>query len=106
MCECSTIIDTSEVCDQNCQSTKTIPVITDTGSIRVTDPVSGQVGEVDPSTIPGYYGEFKTASQSGAKTNNALFLDVGDDFSYGFDVNEDILRATDITEQTDKSTVV
>ena len=56
--------------------------------------------------IPGYYGEFKTASQSGAKTNNALFLDVGDDFSYGFDVNEDILRATDITEQTDKSTVV
>ena len=56
--------------------------------------------------IPGYYGEFKTASQSGAKTNNALFLDVGDDFSYGFDVNEDILRATDITENTDKSTVI
>ena len=50
MCECSTIIDTSEVCDQNCQSTKPKSEITDTGSIRVTDPVSGEVGEVDPST--------------------------------------------------------
>ena len=33
-------------------------------------------------------------------------MDVGDDFSFGFDTNEDILLATQIEEQTDKSTVI
>lgn len=56
--------------------------------------------------IEGYYGEFKTQSASGAKTNNAVFLDVGDDFSFGFDANEEVLQRADVAENTDKSQVI
>jgi len=68
--------------------------------------VTNSTGTVDPSTIPGYYGEFATAGSSGAKTNNAIFLDVGEDFSFGYDTNEAVLDATKVEEQTDKTSVI
>lgn len=74
--------------------------------VKVEDPASGTTGEVDPSTIPGYYGEFKAQSSSGASENTALFLDVGDDFSFGFDTNDDILEATQVEDNTDRTQVI
>lgn len=69
----------------------------------MTDPINGTSGEVDPSTLPGYYGDFKAASSSGASENTAIFLDVGDDFSFGFDANQDVLDATQVADNTDRS---
>lgn len=103
MCECFDIFDTDEICDAKCQETKPITVINEKGNLNITDPVTGNSTYIDPSTIEGYYGEFKTQSASGAKTNNAVFLDVGDDFSFGFDTNEDILAKAGIDENTDKT---
>jgi hypothetical protein len=37
--------------------------------------------------LEGYYGEFATKSATGAKTNAALFIDVGEDFTFAFDTN-------------------
>ena len=106
MCECLTINDADEICDAKCKKSKPVTEITSEGMLKVTNPVDGSVGEVDPSTLPGYYGEFKTSSASGAKTNNALFLDVGDDFTFGYDANEEVLAATETEDTTDRSTVV
>lgn len=72
----------------------------------MTDPINGTSGEVDPSTLPGYYGDFKAASSSGASENTAIFLDVGDDFSFGFDANQDVLDATQVADNTDRSQVI
>jgi len=56
--------------------------------------------------LEGYYGEFATQSATGAKTNAALFLDVGDDFTFAYDTNQDVITATAVPDQTDKSAVI
>lgn len=50
VCQCFDINDTDEVCDVSCQETKVQTKITRSGMLKVTDPVSGDEGEVDPST--------------------------------------------------------
>jgi hypothetical protein len=59
VCECSQIVDTDEVCDENCQ--KTIPTTTlgSDGLLTTYDPVTGRYETVDPSNIEGWYGDFK-----------------------------------------------
>jgi len=56
--------------------------------------------------LEGWYGEFKTASSAGTKTNNAVFLGVGEDFTFGYDIPDEVLETTGVEEETDKSSVV
>ena len=66
--------------------------ITKEGKLKVKDPVSGVEGTVDPSTIEGYFGEFKAQSSTGASENAALFMDVGEDMSFGYETNAQVLE--------------
>lgn len=91
MCSCFDINDPAEICDGVCQATKPKVTITKEGKLKVKDPVSGKEGTVDPSTIPGYFGEFKAQASTGASENGALFLDVGEDMSFGYETNADVL---------------
>lgn len=50
--------------------------------------------------LDGYYGEFKTASSSGAEENVVTFVNVGDDFTMDFGTNQEVLDATFIEENT------
>lgn len=98
-CECFSINDTGEVCGAACQKTKPKTTITKDGMLKVRDPTTGKEGEVDPSTL-GYHGEFKSQSKAGKNETKVVFLDVGEDFSFSFDTNSDVLDATQVEENT------
>ena len=106
MCQCFAINDAAEVCDATCQKTKPKTVITSDGMVRVTDPTTFKANDTDPSTIPGYYGNFKATSKTGAKEAKAVFMDVGENFGYSGDTNSDILEQTAVDDKTDKTQVI
>lgn len=56
-------------------------------------------------SVEGYYGNFATQSAAGLKESTAIFLDMGDDFSYSGEVNADVLEAVNMTDSADKSEV-
>jgi hypothetical protein len=78
--------------------------------IVVTDPVTGESQSIDPSTRPGYYGDFKPKSETGAATSNAYFMGMSEDgsFTYDYKLPEDIIEQTITAENdnTDTSTLL
>ena len=80
--------------------------INNEGLLSVRDPVTNATGTTDPSTIPGVYGEFVAQSASGSSENTALFMDVGEDMSFSYETNQDVLDAAGVEEQTDRTQVV
>ena len=105
MCQCDQINDVDEVCDEACQSTTPRAYLSKTGKLVLSDPVTGKSREVDPSTLPGYYGDFKPKSQVGSTRSNAYFmgLDDGGNFAYDFRPDPVAIRATITEDHTDTS---
>lgn len=67
--------------------------------LSVADPVTNKVSLVDPSSIPGYYGNFKCETTNTATTDcKVLQMGMLDDgsFTYEYQPNEDILEETKI----------
>mmetsp|Transcript_22654 Transcript_22654/g.26642 ORF Transcript_22654/g.26642 Transcript_22654/m.26642 type:complete len:131 (-) Transcript_22654:3-395(-) len=102
MCECNSINMPEEICNADCLKSRVKTSIDDEGNMIIDN--GKEIKKKDPSTIPGYYGEFKTASPSGKKEAQAVFVDVGDNFSFDYSVNDDLLDSVDMKDNTDRST--
>lgn len=98
-CKCGTIFDTEEVCNGSCQETRIKTGLTKKGILKVENPTTGEVKDVDPTTIPGYYGNFQTVYDD----SNTLFVDVDYDFTFGFDTNQNILDEVGFEQSADKT---
>ena len=89
--------DIDEVCDSTCVEKMPKSSLNPSGLMTISDPVTGKESTIDPSTIPGYYGNFKCETTNTA-INSCKVLSMGmtDDgsFSYEFSPNEDILNET------------
>jgi hypothetical protein len=57
-CKCGTIFDTEEVCNGKCQETRIRTGLTKKGILKVENPATGEVVDLDPTTIEGYYGNY------------------------------------------------
>ena len=101
MCECDAINMPEESCDAQCQKTRVKTYTTQEGMLVVNNGETESA--IDPSTLPGYYGEFKTQSEAGVSQSNAVFMDVGDNFSFDYSVNDDILEAAGVQDNTDRT---
>jgi hypothetical protein len=91
-----------ESCNKDCQASRTKSTINNKGIMKITNKNGSK--EVDPSNIPGYYGNFKTASPSGKEEGQAHFMNVDENFSFDYSVNDDALDSVGIEDETDRST--
>jgi len=77
------------------------------GVMTITDPVANTTASIDPSTLPGYYGNFKCETADTSVTDcNMRQMGMTDDgsFTYNFKPNEDLLNATNTATNTELET--
>jgi hypothetical protein len=98
LCKCDAITEVEEVCDRTCQKNMPVPTLDASGKITVHDPVTDTYSEpVDPSSLPGYYGDFKcqTTDITVSKCNmRTMAMTEDGSFAYEFQPNANILNAT------------
>ena len=58
MCECDSINMPEETCDSTCQKTRVKTYVNKEGMLVLNNGDTEK--KIDPSKVPGYYGEFKT----------------------------------------------
>ena len=79
--------DIAEVCDSTCVANMPKSKLDPSGKMTISDPVTGKESTVDPSSIPGYYGNFKCETTNTA-TSECKVLSMGmtedGSFSYEF----------------------
>jgi hypothetical protein len=105
VCACSTINDVSEVCNASCQATIPTVKMSRDGMLTVHDPLSrGVPRKIDPSTLPGYYGDFRCEPAEGATDCNTFTLGMEEtgDFSFDYGTNEEILIAAGLEDNVDR----
>jgi hypothetical protein len=75
--------------------------------MTITDPVTGTSTDIDPSTLPGYFGSFTCETTDPSITDcNMRQMGMTDDgsFTYEFSPNSDLLTATDTPTNEETST--
>ena len=107
LCQCETITDVDEICNSACVAKMPKSKLGPDGKMTITDPTTNKTSTVDPSTLPGYYGNFKCETTNTATTDcKVLQMGMTEDgsFSYEFEPNADILNATNIPNNTEFKT--
>lgn len=92
ICQCDVIYDPTQVCNAECQANKVKTGLTKDGLLKVEVPGLTEPKEIDLSTLPGYYGDFVSTYEN----STSIFMDVGEDFSFSYDTNLDILESLDV----------
>jgi len=73
------------------------------GKLNVTDPVTGKSGIIDPSTLPGYVGNFECRTASGKCNTYTMGTDTNGNFAYNFGTNPEVLSATKTPDNSNTS---
>lgn len=97
LCQCDSITDIAEVCDATCQGLMPKTTLQPDGKMKVVDPITNKTSTIDPSNIPGYFGDFKCekkeTSNEECKVRTMGMTEDGQ-FTYEFAPNSDVLAAT------------
>jgi hypothetical protein len=76
------------------------------GQLVVTDPITGQASEpIDPSTLPGYFGDFKCETTDTSATScdmRQMSMTEDGSFAYEFQPNSNILEATNTPSNSEE----
>jgi hypothetical protein len=75
-------------------------VLNKNGTLTVTDPKTGNSTTFDPSTLPGFIGNFKCTSTNGSCQLYSVGKSTSGDFTYNYQANPSILNATGLTQAT------
>lgn len=102
LCECDKIQDLSKVCGSKCQQTTTRTYMDKDGQFHAHDPTKGKKrgkGQVDPSSIPGYYGNFKCNPAPGLEKCNTVSMQMTAEGSFAFDygADEELTKAAGVS---------
>lgn len=106
LCACDSITDVSQVCGVKCQKTTPKLKLLPNGKLLVDDPTTTTAAkEIDPSTIEGYYGDFKCKPAEGSTDCNTITLGMSaesGDFEFDYGTNKAILDKAELKDNTDK----
>jgi len=80
--------------------------MTTNGTLLVFNPVTNTTKSVDPSTIPGYVGDFKCNQPSGTCNTYTMGTTKDGNFAYDYSTNDDVLKATNSSDRTNMSSTV
>jgi len=119
LCQCDSITEVEEVCDITCQGLLPESTLNHKGEMEIKSPVLTEEGTqaidpttneklfktavIDPTSLPGYYGNFKCES-SDPSQETCKTRQMGEDdgsFTYEFSPNADLLAATDIPDNNE-----
>ena len=102
MCECNSLNMPEETCNADCQKTRPKAIITKDGNVKLDN--GDSVAEIDPTEIEGYQGNFKPESPAGLDEGKAHFIDVGENFSFDYSLNDNLLDSVGLEDNADRST--
>lgn len=80
--------------------------MTSKGILEVYNPVTNVTTSVDPSTIPGYVGDFKCTQPSGNCNTYTMGTTKDGNFAYDYGTNSDVLKATNSTDKTNMNSTI
>jgi hypothetical protein len=118
LCACEQINDQSEVCNASCQATVPKLTMSRDGMLTVDDRTRNgripgrslsrelrQAKSIDPSTIPGYYGDFRCEPAQGSTECNTftLGMEPTGDFSFDYGTNPAVLAKAGVEDLADRS---
>jgi len=109
LCQCNSITDVDEVCDSTCQGLMPKTTLQPDGKLKVIDPITNKTSSIDPSLIPGYFGDFKCEKkESSTEECKVRTMGMTEDgsFTYEFAPNDDVLTATNQPSNAQKLTSV
>jgi hypothetical protein len=108
LCQCSQITDVDEICNANCQKNTVVKSsLNAKGQMTLENPVTGEVKTIDPTSLEGYYGDFRCQTTDTSKSSCAvrqMGQDENGSFTYQFEPNKNLLEKAGVESNLDKTT--